>query len=230
MAKKKTEKKVELTDVEKMIVDAEPAVINVALKIGEAEQIVAVKQHISSEIRGAIMEQVEPMFYPGGVYDPDHGESVLDFILFQMYTGLTFGDDLDCFERFRLTEQYDAIEAVYSEEYYTSRNAAIKKANALKAVYFAPVEQTAMYASVKTVADMLSTVLDSLDAMIKKTTADIEKSGGIDIKEMFDALQMIKGKDEKKIAKAVLDYQEAKAKKAAIPEEPKPASKPVLHL
>lgn len=230
MAKKKTEKKVELTDVEKMIVDAEPAVINVALKIGEAEQIVAVKQHISSEIRGAIMEQVEPMFYPGGVYDPDHGESVLDFILFQMYTGLTFGDDLDCFERFRLTEQYDAIEAVYSEEYYTSRNAAIKKANALKAVYFAPVEQAAMYASVKIVADMLSTVLDSLDAMIKKTTADIEKSGGIDIKEMFDALQMMKGKDEKKIAKAVLDYQEAKAKKAVIPEEPKPASKPVLHL
>lgn len=234
MAKKKSEKKIvemtELTAIEALIKNGDPVVVDVAIKMEEVEQIVHIKQHISGDIRGAIMEQVEAMFYPAGIYDPEHGETVLDFILFQMYTDLTFEDNMDCFERFRLTEHYDVISEAFSPEYYILRNAAYKKANALKDVYFAPIEQTAMYASVKNVSDMLSSVLDGLDVLIQKTSKDIDANGGINIKEMFDALQMMKGKDEKKIAKAVLDYQEAKAKKAEIPEEPKPASKPVLHL
>lgn len=213
MAKKV--KKAKLTDFEKtmMGIEFEPMMIKVA--IGEDEFDVEVKQHVDDATRSALVAQTEAMYFPLGEYDPSHGDAVLSFILFQLYTGMTFDNDMDAFEVFKTTPQYERIYAHFSDEYDTLERNVMHTAKVLCDKYYMPAAEEKFFATCSEFVDNLSETVRSLDLILRATAADIEKSGGVNIKEMFDALQMMSKKDERKIAKAVLDFQEAKKKQAA---------------
>lgn len=218
MAKKA--KKDKLTEFEKFMMDIEYEPTMVDIAIGEHKFSVEVKQHVDRATRSAVIAKTEEMYFPLGEYDPNHGDAVLSFILFQLYTGMTFDNNTDAFETFKSTAAYEKIYAHFPGEYDDLERNVMHKAKILCKKYYMPAVEEKMFTACGDLVFALTEAVGKLDLVLGATAADIGENGAVNIKDMFDALQMMGKKDERKIAKAVLEFQEAK-KKQAVEEAPK---------
>ena len=211
MAKK--QKKSALSDFEMAVIAMKHEPITVNVTIDGCEYAVEVKCHIDELTRSVVLEQTEEMYFADGVYNPNHGNSVLRFILFQLYTGLTFDNDLAVFEKFENTHSHKQIIDMMPNEYHRLIEDVQDKVSALKGVYCIPYEEKNVYTSAYYLIDGLSKLIDSADVVLQSVAKEVSKEDGASITDIINALKTMNAKDEKKLANAILEYRDSKQAK-----------------
>lgn len=211
MAKK--QKKSTLSDFEMAVIALQDNPTTVKVLIDGIEYTVEVKRHVDELTRSVVLEQAEEMYFSDGTYDPNHGNSVLRFILFQLYTGLTFDDNLSYFEKFENTWAYKEIIDAMPNEYHRLLDDMKDKVSALKNVYCIPYEEKNMYMTISHLVDGLSKLIDSADVVLQSVAKEVSREDGSSIADIINALKTMNAKDEKKLAKAILEYRDSQQAK-----------------
>ena len=217
-------KKAKLTSLERYLCSLDATDRVVTVQNGDTNYEITIRSTLDFETRNGIMENVKDMYFPAGSYDKNYGDTILEFILFQLYTGMTFNNDVIKFDRFMRSDyfRYDAeFEKAYrSADYYAIKEAVEDTVKAMLHAKERSVDQENFYHSFNALFEAIRTFIDNADGSLTKIEESLRSDDGVNIKSMLDALQQMNAKDEKKIVSAVLDYQESKAKKQAASSKP----------
>lgn len=198
------------------------------ISIGDESQTVFVKQFVDLTTRSAIIEQAETMYFSNGDYDPYYGELLLDFIIFQTYVGLNFDNDVTVFEKFRDTDEFSAIAAAYPNQVAELKKTMVDVALALLDRHNLHEDQLAFYQGCSALVESLTNAVTTLNDVLTSAEDAMKAAGPFNAQDMMEALRTLGKKDELKIAMAVLDYQEEKAR-MAVKADPQ-RTKPVPHI
>lgn len=189
--------------------------IEVHFNIGDKDYTVLVRQHLDYSARSAIMPRVEDMFFPDGIYDPMYGESLLEFIIMQIYTDLDFNHDFYVFDAFRHEHRdiYREIEANFPQEAFDLFGFAYDLRDHLLKLYKVSDQQRAFYDRVITTCDSIKDIADSIVGMLDTASVSLHDVDASSIKDMLSAINYAGKLDDEKVAKAILEFQKAKTQK-----------------
>lgn len=217
-------KKAKLTPIEKYLCSLDATNRIVTIHHGEDVYEMTIRSTLDFETRNGIMENVRDMYFPSGSYDKNYGDTILEFILFQLYTGITFNNDVMKFDQFMRSDyfRYDAeFEKAYrSADYYAIKDAVEGTVRAILNTKEQSADQEHFYHSFNALFEAIRIFIDNADGSLTKLEESLRSNDGVNVKTILDALQQMNAKDEKKIVSAVLDYQESKAKKYAAATKP----------
>lgn len=226
MTEKKTAKKIksslskkEATRIEKTLLDYqfEDKVLSIETDDGAVE--LHIKPYLDLEAREAILNSVESMYFPDGRYSKVRGDMILEFVLFQQYTGLDFGNDLSKFDKFIHSDiyrrDYSFDDLYFTEEYWSIKEDVQGMVDYILRVSSLNAEQYAFYHNFNELFASIKTLVENADNSLGQMAESIKSDTGVGVAEMLAALKDINVKDEKKIVNAVLDFQETKAKRQA---------------
>lgn len=194
--------------------------------IGDKDFTVWVKQHIDYSARSAIIPRVEDMFFPEGIYDPMYGESLLEFIIMQIYTDLDFNNDFYAFDAFRHehSDIYHEIEANLPQEATDLFGFSYDLRDYLLEFYKVSDQQRAFYDRVISTCDSIKDIADSIVGMLDTASVSLHDVDASSIKDMLSAINYAGKLDDEKVVKAILDFQKAKAQqRVAVKNDDMPA-------
>lgn len=178
-----------------------------------------IKPYLDFATREGLIQNIEAMYFPDGTYNKNYGDAVLEFVLFQLYTGIDFGGDIEKFDQFANGNIYKRTPAFsnlyFTEEYYSIKETIWEIVHYILHVGSVDTEQQMFYKNFNELFDAIKTLLDTVDGSLSKMVESVQSESGVTLSEMLSALKDMNAKDEKKIVKAVLDFQEEKAKKQA---------------
>lgn len=232
MAEKKTAKKSNpspskkkgLTALEKHLCSLEAKERTLVVQDGDVSYEIHFRATLDLETRNGLMENVREMYFPAGSYDKNYGDTILEFILFQLYTGITFNNDVVQFDRFMCSDyfRYDvAFEQAYrTEDYCSIKEAVTETVNAMLLEREISIYRESFYKNFNELFDAIHSFVDNADGSLTKMVESMKSEDGASAKMLLEALQQLNAKDEKKIVTAVLDYQENKAKKQGVAVKP----------
>ena len=178
-----------------------------------------IKPYLSFDVKEGLMQNIENMYFPDGVYNKHHGDMILEFVLFQLYTGLDFGGDLESFDRFvngdifKRNSKFD--ELYFTEEYWRIKETVWAMVDYILQLGSADYEQRMFYRNFNELFIALKELIGNADTSLSKLVESVQSDAGTTIPDLLAAMKDVNAKDEKKIVSAVLDYQEAKAKRYA---------------
>lgn len=189
--------------------------------ISDKDFTVLVKQHINYSARSAIIPRVEDMFFPEGIYDPMYGESLLEFIIMQIYTDLDFNNDFNVFDAFKYEhgDIYTEIKINLPHEVSDLHRSVHDMVNALIDAHNIPEQQKVFYDNAVSLCVGLKGVSDSLIGVLNSAQESLHGVNQEDMKELISAMSFAGKVDESKVAKAVLDFQREKEKRVAVKAE-----------
>lgn len=180
-----------------------------------------IKSYLDFETKAGLMSHVRRMYFNEGFFDRHYGDAVLELVLFQLYTGLTFGGDIVVFDAFIHSDYVmtstEFREAYYSDDYYEIRNAVESTLDVMVKEADMPLYQELFYKNCNDMIDLVRGLLENASDSLNEMAASVQGDNGSSVKELLEALQNMNQKDEKKLVNAILDFQEAKAKRTALP-------------
>lgn len=180
-----------------------------------------IKSYLDFETKAGLMSHVRRMYFNDGFFDRQYGDAVLELVLFQLYTGLTFGGDISLFDAFIHSDyamtSTEFREAYYSEDYYEIRNAIESTLDVITKEAELPLYQELFYKNCNDLIDLVRALLENASDSLNEMASSFQSNNGSSVRELLEALQNMNQKDEKKLVNAILDFQEAKAKRTAIP-------------
>lgn len=226
MSEKKTAKKSksspskkEVTKLENALLSSVPADKVFTLETPDGICELHIKPYLSFEVKAGIMQNIEAMYFPDGVYDKNNGDMVLEFVLFQLYTGVDFGGDITKFDSFvngNIFKQTPAFDNLYfTEEYWEIKETAWNMVDYILNSGSANYEQVMFYKNFNELFQAIKELVSTADMSLTQAMDSVKNDTGVSLPDMLAALKDANAKDEKKIVSAVLDYQAAKAKKHA---------------
>lgn len=226
MAEKKTAKKSksspskkEITKLENALLSAPPADKVFTLETPDGVCELYIKPYLSFEVKAGITQNIEAMYFPDGVYDKHNGDMVLEFVLFQLYTGVDFGGDITKFDAFVNSNIFNATPAFdklyFTEEYWAIKETVWNMVDYILNSGSVNYEQMMFYKNFNELFQTVKELVSTADMSLTQAMESVKNDTGVNIADMLTALKDANAKDEKKIVSAVLDYQAAKAKKHA---------------
>lgn len=227
MAEKKTAKRNKTSPSKKGITKIEKALLSAPVEDkvfsmeheGETYEI-HIKPYLDFATRTGLIQNIEMMYFPEGLYDKNYGDAVLEFVLFQLYTGIDFGGDIEKFDQFANGMIYKRTPAFsnlyFTEEYYSIKDTIWAMVDYILQVGSVDAERQMFYKNFNELFDALKALIDTADISLSKMAESVQSESGVNIADVITALKDMNTKDEKKIVKAVLDFQEEKAKKQAV--------------
>ena len=180
-----------------------------------------IKPYLDFETKAGLMVNLRQMYFGNGDFDRHYGDAVLEFVLFQLYTGLTFGGDINLFDAF-IHSDYAVHDVAFRDAYYSEDYAAVRTAvegnlDAMLKEVQMPLYQELFYKNCNDTCEMLRDLLENASDSLSQMADSVQGETGTSVKDLLDALQQMNQKDEKKLVDAVLSFQEAKAKRVAKP-------------
>lgn len=226
MAEKKTAKKSksspskkEITKLENALLSAPPADKVFTMETPDGVCELYIKPYLSFEVKAGITQNIEAMYFPDGVYDKHNGDMVLEFVLFQLYTGVDFGGDITKFDAFVNSNIFNATPAFdklyFTEEYWAIKETVWNMVDYILNSGSVNYEQMMFYKNFNELFQTVKELVSTADMSLTQAMESVKNDTGVNIADMLTALKDANAKDEKKIVSAVLDYQAAKAKKHA---------------
>lgn len=189
--------------------------------VGDQQFEVNIKRHVDFSTRSAIMDNIENIYFPAGVYDPHYGDELLDFLIIQVYTDLEFANDFEAFDEFvwNAPDIFSDIMDNISFEAITLRRSVKKVVDKLVAEHSIHPAQSMFYADASSLLDSLHGVSDALINVLNSAEKSMSGLGAEDMKELVSAMSFAGKADEGRVAKAVLDFQREKEKRVAVKAE-----------
>ena len=207
---------IELTDYLKAIQENPVEDVVVKVELSNKSQEVHVKQHIDFAVRKTIVESVRDAYFSGGTYDPTYGDSLRDLIIMQIYTDMNFANDFGLFEKFKYCNSgaYGAICDAYPAEVNDVISDIDKLVDVELEKISIPVQQESFYFACSNLVDSLSQLISGLSSFLDAAQESLSGVDATDVKDLISALSFIGKQDEKKVAKAILNFQQEKAKRS----------------
>ena len=206
-----------ITEINKLPVSA------LAMKccIGDQEFEVNIKRHVDFSTRSAIMDNIENIYFPSGVYDPHYGDELLDFLIIQVYTDLEFANDFEAFDGFigNAPDVFSDIMNNIPFEATALRQSVKQVVDKLITEHSIHPAQAMFYADASSLLDSLRGVSNALINVLNSAEKSMGSMGTEDMKELISAMNFAGKADEGRVAKAVLDFQREKEKRTAVKAE-----------
>ena len=189
--------------------------------IGDQEFEVNIKRHVDFSTRSAIMDNIENIYFPSGVYDPYYGDELLDFLIIQVYTDLEFANDFEAFDEFigNAPDTFSYIMDNIPFEATALRQSVKQVVDKLITEHSIHPAQAMFYADASSLLDSLRGVSNALINVLNSAEKSIGSMGIEDMKELISAMNFAGKADEGRVAKAVLDFQREKEKRTAVKAE-----------
>lgn len=195
--------------------------ITITFNIGEETFDVHVKQHVDFAGRSAIIDKLEDIYCPVGGLDEMYGDSLIEFLLMQVYTDLEFVGDFNLFDRFRYehSDIYNLVTNAYPLEVEDLRSSINKELVNLRKEKVLSVEEKQYYASASAMYNSLRDVANSIVGFLTNAESTMKDVDVSEIKDLISAMSFAGKADEGRVARAVLDFQREKEKRVAVKSE-----------
>lgn len=198
----------------------EPIVLS--FSIDDQDYEVHIKPHVDFASRSAIMDNLESIYFPSGVYDPLYGDALLEYIIMQVYTDLEFSNDFDAFDNFRYTHG-DIFREITTNMPYEVTELRLTIHNMLGVLlkeHIMPDVQKKFYENATSFFNGLRGLEESLVNVLNTAETALHDINAEDMKELVSAMSFAGKTDETRVARAILDFQKEKEKRVAVKTEP----------
>lgn len=201
-------------------IQTEPIILK--FSIDDQDYEVHIKPHVDFAARSAIMDNIESIYFPSGVYDPLYGDALLEYVIMQVYTDLEFANDFEAFDNFRYTHG-DIFREITTNMPYEVTELRLTIHNVLGVLlkeHIMPDMQKKFYEKSSSLFDALHVLEESLLSVLNTAESTMHDISTEDMKELVAAMSFAGKTDETRVARAILDFQKEKEKRVAVKTEP----------
>lgn len=186
-------------------------------------RVAAVKEGVPfAALLEAISAGVDLCYAADGTFRPELEDFAIEYVTLQALTDIDIGENAE--DAYRYIRAIDGVPTVDADFIADGIRACLRYREKMLAASMQSYGMSQLIERIDGVVQSMEDTFSSATKLIERLAEDAEKASDIDLKAISDALT--NGKiDEKKIASAVLDFQEAKKKSAVKPASKKKAVK-----